>query len=99
LFVWKSILHGRNLIKQGVRFVIGDGTMASAWLDPWLPQHPPSAPRKRNARIQDFLVSELINDARIDWNEAKLRENVHPEDITKILKLKLTANANGDTLG
>lgn len=36
-FTWRSILHGRDLLKQGMRFVIGDGNMVDTWADPWLP--------------------------------------------------------------
>ena len=98
-FIWKSILHGRDLLKKGLRYVIGDGTMVNAWLDPWLPQHPPIAPRKKNESVQNCMVSDLMNGAGTDWNETKIREYVHPEDIDKILRLKLSPSGRGDLLG
>lgn len=43
----KSILHGRNLIVKGMRFIVGDGSLIDMWSDPWLPlpTHPPRPPR------------------------------------------------------
>ena len=33
-FIWKSILHGRDLVKKGLRFCIRDGSLVDAWVDP-----------------------------------------------------------------
>lgn len=38
-------MHGRDLIKRGMRFVIGDGNLVNMWLDPWIIDHPPRPPR------------------------------------------------------
>jgi len=57
-FVWKSLLQGRDLIKQGLRFAIGDGSNISAWIDPWLPVHPLRPPRVKNGQEENQLLSE-----------------------------------------
>ncbi|CAE5978395.1 unnamed protein product [Arabidopsis arenosa] len=37
-FIWKSLLEGRDLLRKGMRFLIGNGNTTQAWLDPWLPK-------------------------------------------------------------
>ncbi|XP_019091167.1 PREDICTED: uncharacterized protein LOC104744108 [Camelina sativa] len=59
--VWKSLMQGRDLLKQGMRFIIGDSSTINAWIDPWLPLHPPRPPRARSHQISNTLVKDWIN--------------------------------------
>ncbi|KAG2252099.1 hypothetical protein Bca4012_099653 [Brassica carinata] len=43
-YIWKSLLHGRDLITKGVCFVIGSGNVIDTWNDLWLPTTPPRPP-------------------------------------------------------
>lgn len=44
-YAWRSILHGRDLITKGLKFIVGGGTTANMWTDRWIPDHPPRPPR------------------------------------------------------
>lgn len=35
-FMWKSIAKARELLKQGIRWRIGDGRQVKVWKDGWL---------------------------------------------------------------
>ena len=37
-YAWKSIIKGRDMIKRGAIWRIGDGKLAHIWGDRWLPQ-------------------------------------------------------------
>ena len=37
-YAWKSIIKGRDMIKHGAIWRIGDGKSAHIWGDRWLPQ-------------------------------------------------------------
>jgi hypothetical protein len=37
-FTWKSILHGRDLLKEGLVWRIGNGQKIKVWEDNWIPR-------------------------------------------------------------
>ena len=61
-FAWRSILKGRDLIKSGLKWRIGNGSKVRIFLDAWLPG-------SRQGRVlspvsythKNSLVSSLIN--------------------------------------
>lgn len=35
-FVWRSIIHGRELLQRGLKWKVGDGNNTRVWLDKWV---------------------------------------------------------------
>lgn len=97
-YVWKSILHGRDLMKKGLRFVVGKGDCINAWIDPWIPIHPPRPQMAKETISQSLLVKDLIGDHG-GWNISKIHQLVQEEDANRILKIKLGKVADKDLLG
>ena len=61
-FVWRIIMSTRNLVREGVRWRVGNGSNIHIWEDKWLPS---SSTYKialpRQFLHQDTKVSELID--------------------------------------
>lgn len=99
-FAWSSILHGQNLLKKGLRFVVGNGISIHLWKDNWLPLDHPRPPRYINGdppaegSVNDFMIRD-----RMRWNEDLIRELVDPEDVATILQIKLNFGDEKDLLG
>lgn len=72
-YAWKSILYGRDLVKQGMRYVIGDGTLINAWTDPWLPDHPPRSPQSLTRVNHVGKVNMFFTEGNREWDLQKLR--------------------------
>lgn len=72
-FGWQSILHGKDLLKTGLRFTVGSGDLIQTWIDPWLSTHPPRAPRPLTRHQATFLVKDLILPNKVGWNERPIR--------------------------
>lgn len=39
-FIWRSLMWGRNLLKEGVQWRIGNGESVRIYEDNWIPNHP-----------------------------------------------------------
>lgn len=98
-YAWKSILHGKELILKGMRYIIGNGTTTKMWTDSWLSLRPPRPPRPRRVINHNTRVSDYINENRTGWNLEKLREDVVEDDIVKILALRISPKAEQDLMG
>jgi hypothetical protein len=89
-FSWRSILHGRDLLKNGLIWRVGNGHSIDAWKSNWIPraglQRPlgrlPAAPVEGLRNVADFLT-----DDGTAWNEAKLRQYCFDFDVQDILKV------------
>jgi len=97
-FGWQSILLGRDLLKRGLRFTIGNDTTIQPWVDPWLPIHPPRPPRLTSP-TSITRVNELFLHHQAAWNETLIRAVVHPDDVSHILRIKISSHQDKDYLG
>lgn len=79
-YTWKSLLVGRDLLRKGLCFVIGDGSTVDMWTDPWLSEHTPRPPRPLG-NPPPTMVSTYIKEDGSGWNVEKIREDVKPEDV------------------
>ena len=74
---WRSILAGREVLKKGVGWTVGDGESIKIWRDPWLstsmPQIPVGPPTESNRNLK---VSALLSPATNDWNVGAIRQHL-----------------------
>ena len=97
-YIWKSLLHGRDLIKKGVRFVIGSGNMIDTWNDHWLPTTPPRPPAPFSDQTGNIKVSDFIRQDQKEWNEELARNTMNHDDAEEILAIKLCSSSEADQL-
>lgn len=58
---WRGILIGRNLLRQGLGWSVGDGNKIRVWQDPWLSLQQPSSPMGPPTAAQtNMLLSDLL---------------------------------------
>jgi hypothetical protein len=74
-YSFRSILKGVNLMKEGIVWRIGDGSMVNIWSDNWLARD--DALRPITPKGQSILskVSELINPLTGQWDEQLVCDN------------------------
>lgn len=99
-YAWKSILEGCELLKKGLRFLIGNGTTTNIWHDPWLQTDPPRAPRQlpgTNSILHS--VQQLINPVSKTWDKRIIEENIMREDAELIQQIHLSSTSKPDLLG
>uniref|UniRef100_A0A7N2LLF5 non-specific serine/threonine protein kinase n=1 Tax=Quercus lobata TaxID=97700 RepID=A0A7N2LLF5_QUELO len=89
-YTWKSIIHGREVIRKGVQWRIGDGHSVRIWGDRWIP-------KKNNPRI----ISPILHgqaDARALYSCPKL-EDMWREKLNWTHSSLRQANCFTDLLG
>ncbi|KAL1218053.1 putative mitochondrial protein [Cardamine amara subsp. amara] len=84
-YAWRSILHGRDLLKKGLLRVIGDGKDTLMWMDNWIMDGTPRRPfNKQRTMDLNLQVGSLIS-AQGTWKLEVLKELFVQEDIDRIL--------------
>ncbi|KAL1200004.1 putative mitochondrial protein [Cardamine amara subsp. amara] len=72
-YAWRSILHGRELLAQGLMRVIGNGEQTHVWTDKWIMDGTPRRPyNKQTSMDLNLKVNPLITAAGT-WNVVLLR--------------------------
>lgn len=68
-YAWRSVLHGREALRKGARWRVGNGEDINIWGEAWLPSV--LTPQVNNPMGIDFLeikVSSLINPHTQNWD-------------------------------
>jgi hypothetical protein len=71
-YTWKSILHGREILKEGLVWCIGDGQPVKVWTDKWIPRSSAQHPLGHRPDVVVDKVSELLLPQGPSWDVEKL---------------------------
>lgn len=98
-FGWSSILTGLELIKKGVRHIIGDVNTTKLFKDNWIPGTP-SRPAYRLSGNDNILVNDLITTTRNtqSWNLESINRLLHEEDQILVKNIYLPQTKKVDRL-
>jgi hypothetical protein len=70
--IWRSIIVGREVLKQGFVSSNGTSTATETWNQNWIPRDISLRPLACLADDPPQLVSGLINTNEVTWNREKL---------------------------
>ncbi|KAL0008987.1 hypothetical protein SO802_010489 [Lithocarpus litseifolius] len=98
-YAWKSILHGRDVIKRGACWRIGNGKKVQIWQHTWLPlKHPTRVQSPMLEGWEETTVDVLINEDSQTWNEHLIAGLFVPEEAELIKKIPLSRHPTEDKL-
>jgi hypothetical protein len=89
-YTWRSILKGRDLIKQGLIWRVGDGLSINIWEDPWVPRgitRRPTTHRDRHQLLE--RVCDLICPVTGQWDQDLVRQTFNEDDAEQILTIPI----------
>lgn len=98
-FIWRSILAGRDILSNGLRYQIGAGAKVSLWNDPWLPlpfSFKPFSPPMEGT--EEWVVGDLIDEERGEWLTTVIHDIFTTEEAHLILKIPLSMRNAEDRL-
>ncbi|XP_010513002.1 PREDICTED: uncharacterized protein LOC104788940 [Camelina sativa] len=88
-YSWNSLRFGRELLKSGIQYSIGDGRLTKLGVDPWLPTNPPRPPLLIRAEDAEMPVSTIIDPVSFHWDELQVQRFIDPRDHHLIYKTYL----------
>jgi hypothetical protein len=98
--IWRSIMDGREVLKQGLIKRIGTGEETLIWDTNWLPRdgllRPLSCMLDSTVHEPPTLVSELIDDVSMTWNQELLGTVFLPMDAELIANIPLSTRRQSD---
>jgi hypothetical protein len=84
-YTWRGIIHGRDLLKEGLVWRIGDDSQIKIWEDNWIPRSGAKHPLGCLIEDRPKLVQDLILPSGEGWNEPELKRVLVPEDVKDVL--------------
>jgi hypothetical protein len=84
---WNAIAYGRELLKKGVIWRVGNGANIRVWRDPWIPRDAMHTPKTPQGRCRFRWVADFLQPDG-SWNLARLQQYFIQEDVDEICKLK-----------
>src|SRR4051812_6668782 len=97
-FTVKSILHGQNLLKEGLVWRIGDGTSINIHHDNWIPREGCMWPLGKITQPGVTKAAHLLNGDGDGWNRAIVQDLFSPDDARDILSISVGGTASDDYL-
>ena len=98
-YAWKSILHGRDVIKRGACWRISNRQSVQIWQHSWLPtKHPTHVLSPILEGWEEAKVEVLINEATRTWNENIVNGLFVPDETALIKKIPLSKHPTKDKL-
>ena len=94
-YVWRSIVWGRELLKEGLRWRIGDGESVQVFKDPWIPRPTLFRPISRfSPTLENLKVSDLMSP--FGWDKEKLESIFLPLDRELVWSIPLSSKRRPD---
>ena len=95
-YTGRSILHGRDLLVQGIRWGIGDGRSVKIISDNWIPGFPPAILKPISPIPSTATVHCLMDEETGSWNEENVNAFFSPATAAQILQVPISRHAGDD---
>jgi hypothetical protein len=95
-YTWRSICHGMQLVKLGVRWNVGNGEKIHVLTDRWIPGVSPETLRPLTLIPIGATVDILLNEDRSAWDVDVVRTIFEEEVAQKILQLPVSKRVGED---
>ena len=86
-FMFRSILHGRDLLLEGLVWRIGDGSQVGIHHDNWIPRKGSLKPLGQVFVPGMTKVMHLLNESSTGWDQVKVQNMFPPEEASKIIQI------------
>ena len=89
-YTWRSILHGRDLLRKRLIWRVGNGESINIMTDRWIPRDGCGIPLGRKVQSNAMRVCDLLLPHEKRWDKEKLRMLFYECDVVDILCIPLS---------
>ncbi|GKB29371.1 reverse transcriptase [Tanacetum coccineum] len=88
-WLWQSLLQGRDLLLQGIRWQVGNGSDINFWTSKWVPYpeefyiRTPRGPFDTSSRVSDFIDNGY-------WDMSKLKAHISNQEAQFISEIPIS---------
>ena len=97
-YSFRSILHGRDLLREGLVWRIGDGSRVNIHHENWIPRNGCLRPLGQQYLQGVTRVADLLTEDGTDWNIARVDEMFSPSDAADIKQIAVGGPGTDDFL-
>ena len=98
-YAWRSIMVAQDVVRDGHQWQVGDGTSIQIWRDKWLPKSSTfQVIFMPNTLPETATVSQLIDEAKGEWNVDLVKHVFLPDDAHTILGIPRSSKRNRDRM-
>ena len=98
-YIWQSLMAEQRVVKQGMRWQVGNGTNIREWRDKWLPNSSSHTVVSPWVNVSpDFRVSELIDSNKSYWNSDLIEQLILPYEVETVKSILLSTCLPTDKL-
>ncbi|GKA88942.1 reverse transcriptase [Tanacetum coccineum] len=96
-WLWQSLLLGRDVLLQGIRWQVGNGEKISFWTHKWVSYNSDFFIREpRGPFTNTSLVSDFIVDG--EWDYCKLQQHLFPREVDFVSQIPISNTGAQDKL-
>ncbi|XP_022159001.1 uncharacterized protein LOC111025446 [Momordica charantia] len=97
-FIWRSLVWGSELLKDGLRWRIGNGENVNVYRDNWVPNQPSLKILSARRLPIESTVHSLINHDLAIWKVDEIEAAFSPDEAKGILSIPLGSRNRRDKL-
>jgi len=98
-FTWRNIWGAKSLLKEGLKWCVGNGLKIRVWEDDWIHSDDLVAARCTGVEFNpDLWVCELICEDQRAWNGDLVKRLSHEKSATQVLSIPLSLQDVEDDL-
>uniref|UniRef100_A0A803P512 Reverse transcriptase domain-containing protein n=1 Tax=Cannabis sativa TaxID=3483 RepID=A0A803P512_CANSA len=96
-YIWRSVLEAQELVRAGVRKMVGDGSTTNILMDPWLADELNPFIESRHPALVGNLVKSLMKPDEIEWDDEVISNVLTERDQSLVFKIPLSQHHVNDT--
>ena len=98
-FTWQSIMATQHIVREGIKWRVGNGNSIRIWGDKWLPSTPTHKVASPRLFLHpDTLVGELIDHENVWWKTEALATLFLPYKVNIIQSIPLRSRFPEDKI-